>query len=322
MSTTYTVRHLTRYSYSYPVTLSHHAAHLLPRVADRQLCHLARLTIHPRPSGQRQRKDFFGNPLSLFSIDQSHSELTVLSESRVTVSPVRPPAPSQTVPWEMVAALLAQPVAPGGELIGERGEGAIAALAGVEPVDVLEATRYLYESPMIPALSELADFARQSFTPGRPILEAALDLTQRIFQDFTYDPDATDIATPLACVLAEKRGVCQDFAHVQIGALRALGLAARYVSGYLLTGNGLGDKADQKAKDLIGNDASHAWVSVWIPGVGWIDLDPTNNKLALEEHVVVAWGRDFDDVSPIKGVMVGGGEHSVTVEVAVIPEAL
>lgn len=315
MSTTYTIRHLTRYTYSYPVTLSHHAAHLLPRVAERQLCHLARLTIHPRPSGQRQRKDFFGNPLSLFSVDQSHSELVVLSESRVTVAPVRPPLPSQTIAWESAAAILAQPVTPGGDLI--KGAG-----AGIEVNEVLEATRYLYESPMVPALPELAAFARESFTPSRPLLEAALDLTQRIFRDFRYDPEATDIATPLAQVLAEKRGVCQDFAHVQIGALRALGLAARYVSGYLLTGNGLGDPADQRAKELIGNDASHAWVSLWVPGHGWIDLDPTNNKFALEEHVVVAWGRDFDDVSPIKGVMVGGGDHSVTVEVAVVPEPL
>lgn len=331
MSVTYSVRHLTRYSYSYPVTLSHHAAHLLPRVAERQLCHLARLSITPKPSSQRQRKDFFGNPVSLFSIDQSHDALMVLSESRVTVAPPPLPDPQQTVPWEAVAAVLSQPLMAAHSLNTPMPEtlGVMAPLAGTEYGEILDATRYLYESAMIPPLPGLRDFALQSFTPGRPILAAALDLTQRIFRDFSYDPEATDIATPLAHVLAERRGVCQDFAHLQIGALRALGLAARYVSGYLLTGNTppapKGEVKPEAKKDkpaLIGNDASHAWVSLWIPGHGWVDLDPTNNKFALEEHVTVAWGRDFDDVSPIKGVMVGGGEHTVSVEVAVIPETL
>ncbi|GAB3458883.1 transglutaminase family protein [Insolitispirillum peregrinum] len=313
MSVTYTVRHLTRYTYSYPVTLSHHAAHLLPRVADRQVCHLARLTITPRPSSQRQRKDFFGNPVSLFSVDQSHEELTVLSESRITVDPPEPPAADRTLAWEQVAALLAHPIPRDGESLP----------VGVEQGVVLEATRYLYASPMVPLLPELESYARQSFTAGRPVLEAAVDLTRRIFRDFAYDPDATDIATPLAHVMAERRGVCQDFAHVQIGALRSLGLAARYVSGYLLTGNTVEANTDAaEAPALIGNDASHAWVSLWIPATGWIDLDPTNNKIALHEHVVVAWGRDFDDISPIKGVMVGGGDHAVSVEVAVCPETI
>lgn len=326
---TYEIRHRTRYSYSYPVTLSHHVAHLLPRPCARQQCCDSQLAITPEATSHSQREDFFGNPMSLFTVEQSHQDLSILVSSRITVAPPPPPDPAQTPPWEEVAALLqapspilrrsadgsgsptAQPSGlPTGHPTAQPGAGLT-----VAPQDLSEAVGFIHPSPVIPLLPELRPLAEACFPPGQPILAGAIALTVQVFHRFAYDPEATDIGTPLAEVLAERRGVCQDFAHVMIGALRSLGLAARYVSGYLLTGNSTAPDSG-----LIGADATHAWVSVWVPGEGWIDLDPTNNKFALGEHVVAAWGRDFDDVSPIKGVMVGGGEHTITVEVAVIPD--
>lgn len=283
---TYRVRHLTRYTYSQPVTLSHHAAHLVPRTLIRQACHSSDITISPQPATIAERQDFFGNTASFFTLETSHTCLEVTSNSHVTVNPPVVPDAATTPPWESVASAAALANGP----------------------EAMTANLFIHPSPQVSWPGDAWELAMGCFPPGRPVLEGALDLTRRINTDFVYDPAATDIATPLAQVIRERRGVCQDFAHVQIAALRALGLPARYVSGYVLTNTG-----------LTGGDASHAWVSVWVPGYGWIDLDPTNNKLALEEHVVVAWGRDFDDVSPLKGVMVGGGAHEIDVSVEISP---
>jgi len=177
----------------------------------------------------------------------------------------------------------------------------------------LAAAPYSFDSPCIRRDDRLASYAAMSFTPGRPLLEASLELTSRIFHEFKYDPTATSVSTPTMEVFEKRRGVCQDFAHLEIGCLRSLGLAARYVSGYLLTDPRPGQPR------LVGADASHAWLSVFGPGLGWIDLDPTNNVIPAMRHVTLAWGRDYGDVCPIKGVFLGGGSHWMTVAVDVVP---
>jgi transglutaminase-like putative cysteine protease len=177
----------------------------------------------------------------------------------------------------------------------------------------LEARQFVYESPHVPITKALADYAAPSFSPGRPWLAAVLDLTARVFSQFQYDPTATTVNTPVAQVLQNRRGVCQDFAHLQIGCLRSLGLPARYVSGYLLTAPPAGQQR------LVGADASHAWLSAFCPELGWIDFDPTNNQIPTTKHITLAWGRDYSDVCPIKGVLVGGGQHRMRVAVDVVP---
>ena len=175
--------------------------------------------------------------------------------------------------------------------------------------DILEMRQYILNSPMIPAMPELYAYAEKSFAEGRPLLEAVEDLSTRLYTDFTYDPNFTTIATPLIDVIKHRRGVCQDFAHLGIGCLRALGLAARYVSGYIETN----PPPDQKP--LAGADASHAWFSVYLPQLGWIDFDPTNNQMPTDRHITVAWGRDYADVTPLKGVVFGSGTHELSVSV-------
>ncbi len=294
---TYSVTHETVYTYSQPVTVSHQCGHLRPRSFGTQTVLFTQLRATPLPQARAERQDYFGNTLTTFSLSEPHSQLTIISESRVRVTPPTLPEPARTPPWEDVRDRLV------------RGAGA----------DMLDAGQFIYESPYVPTLAAVRDYALESFTPSRPILEAAMELTHRIHSDFAYDPTATTIATPLAEVLAAKAGVCQDFAHFQIGCLRALGLAARYVSGYVLT------RVPDSDTRLEGGDASHAWISVFVPcseapNGGWIDLDPTNNKVVTREHVTVAWGRDFEDVSPIKGVMLGGGSQTIAVSVTVHPE--
>ncbi|MBB4286743.1 transglutaminase family protein [Roseospira goensis] len=292
----YRVRHVTVYDYATPVTISHHAGRLRPRHFDTQKVHDSALHIAPVPSHRRERRDFFGNTLTTFTLAEPYRALTVTATSHVSVQPPRLPEAIHTPPWEQVADRL----------------------AGGLGADVVDAGQYAFDSPLVAASADLRDFAAPSFPPGRPILSGVRDLCHRVHTAFAYDPAATTIATPLALVMRERRGVCQDFAHVMIGALRSLGLAARYVSGYVLTRMpGDGDR-------LEGGDASHAWLSVFVPvdgapNGGWIDVDPTNDKLVTHEHVVVAWGRDFDDVSPIKGVMLGGGNAAPSVSVDVTP---
>ena len=250
------------------------------------------LDITPVPAVLTPRLDYFGNPEVFFSVQEPHRSLSISASHVAEVLPLTPPDPMRTPPWESVRQLLET----------ERSS------------EALEACEFVFDSHHIQASTNLAEYAAHSFTPGRPILDAALDLTHRIHADFRYDKRATTISTSLQEVFAQRRGVCQDFAHLQIACLRSLGLAARYVSGYLST------RPPPGQKRLVGADASHAWVSFYCPLAGWIDLDPTNDQIPSDHHILLAWGRDYDDVSPIKGVILGGGTPKVTVAVDVAPE--
>jgi transglutaminase-like putative cysteine protease len=224
-----------------------------------------------------------------FSISEPHRALDVVATSVVEITPVPPPLPELSPAWE----------------------GVVERLYSDRRRDVLDAFQMTFESPHIGKSEDFLEFARPAFAPGRPVLEAVSALSGRIHSEFAYDNKSTDISTPLAQVLEQKRGVCQDFAHLMIACLRSLGLAARYVSGYLLTHPPPG-----KPK-LVGADASHAWVSVWLPRSGWIDFDPTNDVMPRDEHITTAYGRDFSDVTPLRGVILGGGQHVLEVSVDV-----
>lgn len=287
----YQVVHATSYSYSEAVPLCQNELHLKPRETARQRCLANRLEISPLPHVLEECRDYFGNPIHFFTLEDRHRRLAVTAYSEVELAPADYLPPEATEPWEQVR----------GRVRSGRANGELS---------VLEST---FDSPHVTSGDALAEFARVSFTPARPWLEAALDLMARINRDFVYDQTATSVSTPPETVLAMRRGVCQDFAHLQIGCLRSLGLPARYVSGYLLTTPPPG-----MAK-LVGADASHAWLSAWCGEFGWVDFDPTNNVVPSLGHVTVAWGRDYSDVCPIKGVFVGGGEHSMHVSVDVEP---
>lgn len=287
----YRIVHRTVYDYSEPVTVSHHAARVKPRALAHQQRLEFNLRFTPEPTLWKERTDYFGNRVCFFSIQELHQRLEIIGESLVSVSETTPPAAALSPPWEQVVTLFSDPVSP----------------------TVAEPYQFVFDSPGAHVMRELADYAQTSFTPGTPLLVAVADLNRRIFTDFTYDPVATTIATPLEEVLKQRRGVCQDFAHLAIASLRSLGLPARYVSGYLRTRPAAGKER------LAGADASHAWFSAFCPDVGWVDFDPTNNLLPASEHMTVAYGRDFGDVSPISGILTGGGEHIVKVSVDVAP---
>jgi transglutaminase-like putative cysteine protease len=290
----YAVVHETLYSYESPVVLSQQLLHLTPRVLDVQRLSGHRIEVEPAPAESRTREDYFGNPVTQIMLAAPHATLTVRAVSNIEVQ--ARPAPRPTGSWEEARDRLRQG---GGEAL-------------------LEPMQFLFESPHVEFFRDLGAYAEPSFGKRRSLLEAALDLTRRIHADFKFDPKATSVSTPLREVLAKRRGVCQDFAHFMIGCLRTLGLPARYVSGYILTAPPPG------IPRLIGADASHAWVSVW-SGDGsagsWIDLDPTNNMLVGEQHITLAWGRDFSDVTPMRGVILGGGEQELAVRVTVTPLA-
>jgi transglutaminase-like putative cysteine protease len=281
----YEITHTTEYKHSDAVSVSHHLLHLHPRELPGQKCVLYQLLVEPAPAVTNKRVDYFGNTVTFLAMQAPYEHLTVQARSKVTLSPSSPPAPSATPPWETV--------------IDE----------GKLPLDVFE---FIFDSALIKPGAELAAYAAPSFSAGRPVLEAVVDLTERIHEDFTFDPKATTVATPLTEVFRTRRGVCQDFAHLEIACLRSMGLAARYVSGYLETVPPPGKPR------LVGADASHAWLAVYCPGTGWIDVDPTNNLLPSETHITLAWGRDYSDVSPIRGVILGGGEHSLKVAVDIV----
>ncbi|MBN2791965.1 MAG: transglutaminase family protein [Desulfuromonadales bacterium] len=287
----YRVIHTTQYLYSAQVGLCRNEACLLPRDTNRQVCLTSQLQIEPQPADLRERRDSFGNRISHFSVQQAHEKLQVTATSEVSNRPREANILElgNGLSWEAVR----------NHLSSEKSQA------------VLEALPFLYDSPMIGEAHLLTEFARPSFGSERPLGEAVADLMQRIYREFKYDPGYTTIATPLSEVLANRRGVCQDFAHLGIASLRAMGLAARYVSGYIET---LPPPGQER---LIGADASHAWFSVYTPAVGWIDFDPTNNQIPDQQHITVAWGRDFSDVSPLKGVALGGGKHKVIVSVDV-----
>jgi transglutaminase-like putative cysteine protease len=286
---TYNLIHKTIYEYAEPVTVSHHAARVEPRALSGQQVENFSLQIDPVPAVIKPRVDFFGNQVCGFSIQEIHQRLEITARSRVTVSATTPPALALSPEWEGVVKLFSDPVSP----------------------EVVEPYQFVFDSPLLCASPELAEYARESFAARMPLLVAVADLNRRIFTDFKYDPTATTVATPLAEVLEKRRGVCQDFAHLAIACLRSLGLPARYVSGYLRT------RPPEGKERLVGADASHAWFSVFCPDVGWVDFDPTNNLMPTEEHITVAFGRDYSDVSPVAGVITGGGAHEVKVSVDV-----
>ncbi len=304
----YRVRHRSRYRYARQVQLSYHALHLLPRATPYQQVVSASITTEPAPATLSEERDYFGNDLSLLTVTEPHMQLVVDLDAVVDVAFPAPPATSS--PWEQV-------------------RDAVRGGAGAE---LAAAAEFAFPSALATPDAAIADYAAASFPPGRAVLDAARELTGRIHRDFTFDAEATSIATPLAETMRLRRGVCQDFAQIQIAGLRSLGLPARYVSGYIrndrgaappgppgagLAGPGAGAGGDAHA-EFVGADASHAWVSVFCPGSGWVDLDPTNDLLVRQSHVVLAWGRDYRDVSPISGILVGGGEHALDVEVAVL----
>lgn len=285
----YAITHTTGYKYSEPASLSQNELFLYPRSTSNQSVLHNSLTILPEPQYQHRRMDFFGNTVDVFMVQHPHDELVVTANSIVQTTVQAIPDKSATAPWEEVAKRLT---------------------SHVQQAD-FGAFPFLFASPLITVGPQTLPYARESFTPGRPVLEAALDLMQRIYSEFTYDKTASTIDTTVAQILESKKGVCQDFAHFAISCLRSLGLAARYVSGYLET-----IPTPGKPK-LIGSDASHAWVSIFIPDFGWIDFDPTNNLVIGESHITLAWGRDYGDVAPVKGVVMGGGTHRLTVSVNV-----
>jgi transglutaminase-like putative cysteine protease len=289
----YRINHVTHYAYSDPVSLCHSITHLKPRETPFQRCCMSQVRVLPWPSVSREHRDSFGNQVNYFSIQQSHSELEVSAISEVEVSQPLLPALAESPAWEQIRDRLTE----------DRDPSTIAARIFALP------------SPAIPSNTEALAYAQVSFTPGRPVLEAAQNLMNRIFTEFEYDPSFTTVATPLAEALEHKRGVCQDFAHVGIACLRMLGLPARYVSGYLET---LPPPGQPK---LRGADASHAWFSVFVPGLTqtacWVDFDPTNDCLIHEQHITTAIGRDYQDVTPVRGVFYGGGKHQLSVAVDV-----
>ena len=287
----YSVRHETRFEYEAPVSISHQLLKLRPRRCTRQNVLDPQLWITPAPSVDREWEDYFGNTVEFATVQEPHKELVITSTARVEVAPGMNIMLDFSPPWETVAQSMQNPTQP----------------------EALIASQFCYESPYVGLHAEVRDYALKSFAPGRPLLAAVMDLTSRVFKDFTYQGGVTDVSTPVMEVLQARHGVCQDFAHLQIACLRCLGLPARYVSGYLLTHPPPGkDKA-------MGADESHAWLAAWCPELGWVDFDPTNNKIPNLEHVTVAWGRDYGDVSPVSGFIFGGGQHEVTVAVDILP---
>ncbi len=287
------ISHRTTYAYRAPVAQSHHMVHLEPRKTPSQTVLHHSLLIEPAPVSQIAVTDVFGNAAALLRIEDEHTEFLVHARSTVATTAEPPPSLDGGTAWEDIVRS--------------------AAWQNV-PIDT-DVRHFVCKSRHAPASREIRDFALQSFPPRCPVLTGAFHLTRRIFEDFIFDPRATDVSTPIGRVLENKRGVCQDFAHLAIAALRSVGLPARYVSGYLMTRPPPG-----KAK-LKGADASHAWLSVWSPEAGWIDFDPTNGIIPTGEHITLAYGRDYEDISPVTGILLGGGDQTMTVAVDVEPVA-
>jgi transglutaminase-like putative cysteine protease len=285
----YRVTHKTAYTYKRPVSIAEHAVHLMPRSWPHHHCTRHELTIFPTPAAQSHRLDYFGNHVNLFTIQAPHREFVVEARSEVHLDGTARPWPGTSLPWDEVVRSLPGDLSPAG----------------------LDAYQFVFESPRVRPSAALGEYAAVSFQRGRPLTEALLDLTARMYADFRFDSKATDVSTPIEEVFEKKRGVCQDFAHLQIAFLRSLNLAARYVSGYLRTIPPPGQAR------LAGADASHAWVSVYHPGHGWLDVDPTNNLVPNSSHITVAWGRDYGDVTPVRGIILGSRDLKLKVEVDV-----
>jgi len=281
----YDVTHTTEYDYSESVAVSHHVARLKPRDLPHQECVHHELAIAPAPAVTSTHEDYFGNLVTIVAVQGGHTNLVIRARSTVTVTGPYLPPPGDTPPWEAAADRAQLP---------------------------FDAVEFVFDSTASRSQFIVDAYARASFPAGRPLLEGVLDLTARIHDEFTFDPKATTVATPLTEVFATRRGVCQDFARLEIACLRSLGMPARYVSGYMET------VPPPDTPRLVGADASHAWLSVYCPGIGWIPVDPTNNLLPSDTHITVAWGRDYNDVSPIRGVILGGGAHALQVHVDVV----
>ncbi len=288
----YQVTHQTRYQYSQMVSLSQQLLHVEPRALAWQRVLASNLHILPRPTQQHEQHDPFGNPCIRLELAQPHQTLVIAAEMQIEVLSRPQPDLEASTPWQDVMA-------------------ACRYSGRAQPhLDMLV---FRQESPHVHIKHDFAHYAADCFPPGRPLLAGAQALMEKIHDEFTFDAEATHIGTPLMEVLTSKRGVCQDYAHLMIACLRSLGLPARYVSGYLLT------RPPPGQPRLVGADASHAWVSVWCPQIGWVDFDPTNRVIPDCQHITLAWGRDFSDVSPLRGVIIGGGAHTLEVEVTVMP---
>jgi len=287
----YDVNHRTKYLYESVVSQSSHLLHLTPRFMSRQVVHRHSILIDPAPSTCIEQIDYFGNPSSIVTIEHDHDRVNFLATSRIELSELPDLDLDSSPGWEQTVRL--------------------AQLESESDKHFSNIAQYSCYSSHTVATLEIADYAKQSFPPGRPFLRAVEELTDRIYGDFTYDAEATEVGTGLSEVMEMKRGVCQDYTHFALACLRYLELPSRYVSGYLLTHSNAGET------ELIGSNASHAWFSIWTPEKGWIDFDPTNNVIPNKEHITLAYGRDFSDVSPINGVVTGGGAHTVNVAVDV-----
>ena len=281
----YQASHITRYRYEGPVSHSHSVARLTPRSFPGQSLHRSRIDVHPEPTDLAHRQDYFGNDVTSFAVFRSHDQFLITASSVVEVEP-RAWRSLPGISWNAARDQIARQSGP----------------------ELLEPYEFIFDSPMVAAAPELAEYARPTFALGRPLVDAVTELCHRIHAEFRYAPKSTSIEMPLLEVLRNRRGVCQDFAHVMIGALRSLRLPARYVSGYL-----------RSRANYQGAEASHAWVSVFVPGSGWLDFDPTNDVMPSDGHVTLGWGRDYGDVTPVKGIALGGGEQIVEVEVRLDP---
>lgn len=283
MTIRYRITHTTAYEYEELASLSYNEARVLPRSFTTPLFAQERvaqeIVAEPIWEDARERQDCYGNEVLFFTMRQPHNDMQITATSEILLTPQQPP--SSDTPWEDVQNRLTQELA------------------------LLPWREFVLDSPLVPLLPQIRPYAAESFTPKRPLLQATQELMQRIYTDFNYQPGTTTITTPLKQVLEEKSGVCQDFAHFLLACLRLHGLAARYVSGYIET-------------ELEGSAASHAWVSVFVPDLGWIDFDPTNNCIPHDQHITLGWGRDFSDVTPLKGIFFGGGRSELGVIVDVV----
>ena len=284
----YRITHQTQYLYSRAVLLCHNEARLQPRQTARQSCRQSAVAVEPAPAARAERADFFGNRVLYFAVQEPHEQLTVTATSEVeVVPPPLSPPPDASPPWDALGAALDDQL----------------------DAESRAARQFVLDSPCAAAAPEVRAFAEASFPPGRPTLAAVLDLSRRIHREFRFEQQRTTVATPVSEVLAQRHGVCQDFAHLAIACVRSLGLPARYVSGYVET------LAAPGQPRLQGADVSHAWFAVYVPGLGWVDFDPTNDCLPSDRYVTTAWGRDYADVTPLKGVLFGGGGHTLAVSV-------